>query len=187
LHELEKIWANFEAVKYIGRSKSIGVSNFPVAYLQHIVKTGRVKPAVNQISLNPYNYTSQKPILDYCAIHNIAIEAYSSLAPLTSYPGGPVDTPIAAAAKRLGITPAQVIFKWIRSKGAAVVTTSSNKQHLREYLAIEEIPPLTEEEIIAIDAAGARGPPQDLHLYITKILVTLLSLVLVLDHIRSNY
>ena len=42
--------------------------------------------------------------------------------PITQYPGGPVDKPVAAAAKRLGATPAQVIMSWVHSKGVVVVT-----------------------------------------------------------------
>jgi aryl-alcohol dehydrogenase-like predicted oxidoreductase len=33
-----------------------------------------------------------------------------------------VDAPVAAAAKRLGITPTQVILLWVKSKGVVIVT-----------------------------------------------------------------
>ena len=42
---------------------------------------------------------------------------------ITTYPGGPVDLPVAKAAKRLGITPTQVIFLWVQAKGAVIVTS----------------------------------------------------------------
>lgn len=42
--------------------------------------------------------------------------------PITRYPGGPVDEPVNAAAKRLGATPTQVILSWVRSKGVVIVT-----------------------------------------------------------------
>jgi diketogulonate reductase-like aldo/keto reductase len=80
-------------------------------------------------------------MLEYAAKHGIVIQAYSSLmfaplpsfyisdlnlshfcSPITKYPGGPVDAPINAAAKRLGATPTQVIMSWVRSKGVAIVT-----------------------------------------------------------------
>ncbi|KAF5333990.1 hypothetical protein D9758_017525 [Tetrapyrgos nigripes] len=102
-----------------------------------------------------------KPIINYCQENGIVVEAYSSLAPITTYPGGPVDIPITAAALRLGITPTQVIFLWVRAKGAVIVTTTSNKERMKEYLAVNDLPPtsLTHEEIAAIDHAGANGPP----------------------------
>ncbi|KAF5308974.1 hypothetical protein D9758_018486 [Tetrapyrgos nigripes] len=102
-----------------------------------------------------------KPIINYCQENGIVVEAYSSLAPITTYPGGPVDIPITAAALRLGITPTQVIFLWVRAKGAVIVTTTSSKERMKEYLAVNDLPPtsLTHEEIAAIDHAGANGPP----------------------------
>ena len=42
--------------------------------------------------------------------------------PITRYPGGPVDKPVQAAAKRLGATPTQVLLLWVRSKGVSIVT-----------------------------------------------------------------
>ncbi|KAF7348286.1 Aldo/keto reductase [Mycena sanguinolenta] len=152
-------WKQFEKIKDDGLAKSIGVSNFNVEQLQSLVKTARIVPAVNQISLNPYNYAQKKALLEYSAKHGIVTEAYSSLAPITQFPGGPVDVPIAAAAKRLGITPTQVIQLWVKSKGIVIVTTSSSKAHLEEYMAVGDLPPLTDDEIAAIDAAGAKGPP----------------------------
>lgn len=156
---LESTWRDFEQVKKTGQAKSIGVSNFNLSTLQKLVKIAHIKPAVNQIFFNPYNYSENKDLLEYSARHGIVTEAYSALTPITRYPGGPVDAPVNAAAKRLNATPAQVILSWVRSKGVAIVTTSSSREHLEEYLSVAELPSLTEEEISAIDQAGSRGPP----------------------------
>ncbi|RXW19770.1 hypothetical protein EST38_g6097 [Candolleomyces aberdarensis] len=152
-------WTEFEKIREEGLAKSIGVSNFGVEELQTLLKQAKVIPAVNQIRFHPYNYTQLKPLLEYQATHGIITEAYGSLAAITTYPGGPVDAPIKQAADRLGITPTQVIFLWVKAKGAVIVTTSSNKRHLEEYLAVGDLPPLTPEEIEEIDKAGAKGPP----------------------------
>ncbi|KAJ7451650.1 NADP-dependent oxidoreductase domain-containing protein [Mycena latifolia] len=157
--DFESGWKQFERIKDDGLAKSIGVSNFNLEQLQRLVKSARILPAVNQISFNPYNYAQSKELLAYSAKHGIVTEAYSSLAPITKTPGGPVDAPVAAAAKRLGITPTQVILLWVKSKGVVIVTTSSSKAHLEEYMAVGDLPPLTDEEIAAIDEAGAKGPP----------------------------
>ncbi|KAK7048634.1 Aldo/keto reductase [Favolaschia claudopus] len=157
--DLEAAWKQFERIKDDGLAKSIGVSNFSLEQLQSVVKTARILPAVHQISFNPYNYAQNKALLEYSAKHGIVTEAYSSLAPITKYPGGPVDAPVAAAAKRLGITPTQVILLWVKSKGVVIVTTSRTKSRLEEYIEVGDLPPLTDDEIAAIDAAGAKGPP----------------------------
>lgn len=39
-------------------------------------------------------------------------------------------------------------------------STSSKKERLQEYLAVEYLAPLTDEEIFAIEEAGAKGPPR---------------------------
>ncbi|KAL1762170.1 NADP-dependent oxidoreductase domain-containing protein [Schizophyllum commune] len=140
-------------------SRSIGVSNFEVEHFKTIFSVARIIPAVNQIHLHPYNYAESKPVLDFCASHKIVVEAYSSLDPITKYPGGPVDAPLAAAAAKRNATSVQALFLWVRAKGVVIVTTSSTRSHMEEYLAISELEPLTAEEVAAIDEAGAKGPP----------------------------
>ncbi|KAF9262869.1 Aldo/keto reductase [Marasmius fiardii PR-910] len=162
--DVETAWREFEKVKQDGLAKSIGVSNANLGDLKRLLKTARIPPTVNQIELHPYNYYEQKPVMDYCASKNIVIEAYSSLIPIRRYPGGAVDKPLKKAAKRLGATPTQVLFLWVKAKGAIIVTTSSTKAHLEEYLAVGDLPSLTAEEIAAIDEAGAKGPPSDFQL-----------------------
>ncbi|KAF5343239.1 hypothetical protein D9758_013402 [Tetrapyrgos nigripes] len=124
--DIKEAWKEMERLKEEGLTRSIGVSNYEVKHLRDTLKVAKVKPAVNQISLNPYNYAEMRPIIDYCQENGIVVEAYSSLAPITTYPGGPVDIPITAAALRLGITPTQVIFLWVRAKGAVIVTPKPN-------------------------------------------------------------
>ncbi|KAI0763567.1 Aldo/keto reductase [Trametes elegans] len=169
LKDVAKDWQTFENIKETGLSKSIGVSNFNLEQLQNLIKVAKIKPAVNQILFHPYNYAQHKELLEYSTKHGIITEAYSSLQPITRYPGGPVDKPVKAAAKRLNATPVQVLLAWVRSKGVAIVTTSSSKDHLKEYLEVADLPSLTDEEIAAIDEAGAKGPPsailRNLYLY----------------------
>ncbi|KIO23259.1 hypothetical protein M407DRAFT_214936 [Tulasnella calospora MUT 4182] len=151
-------WEQFEAVAQEGLAKSIGVSNFTKPDLEELMSSAKLTPAVNQIQLNPYTLAQQQPVIDLCRKHGIVIEAYSPLRLITRYPGGPVDEPVRKAAERLNATPVQVLLAWVRSKGAVVVTTSSKAERLQEYLAAGDLPPLTNEEIAAIDEAGRQGP-----------------------------
>jgi len=73
-----------------------------------------------------------------------------------------VDPVVSTIAARLNASAAQVLLKWVRAKGVVNVTTSSKRQRLAEYLAVEDLPPLTPDEIAAIDAAGAKGPPSSI-------------------------
>ncbi|EKM51540.1 uncharacterized protein PHACADRAFT_261742 [Phanerochaete carnosa HHB-10118-sp] len=164
-----KVWSQFEKFKEAGYAKSIGVSNFQLDQLKSLLTVANIVPAVNQIFLNPYNFAENKALLEFSKKHGIVTEAYSSLAPITRYPGGPVDEPVNAAAKRLGAMPTQVILSWVRSKGVAIVTTSSTKAHMKEYLDTADLPPLTEEEIAAIDEAGKNGPPSELRVLLYRL------------------
>ncbi|KAJ7161831.1 Aldo/keto reductase [Mycena crocata] len=150
-------WKEFEAIKENGLSKSIGVSNFTLEELQQLINTALVRPAINQIEFHPYNYARQKALVEWSSQNGIVTAAYSTLSSITKFAGGPVDAPIAEVAKRLASSPAQVILSWARAKGVIIVTTTGSKERLSEYLAVADLPPLTEAEIAAIDDAGAKG------------------------------
>ncbi|KAH0835547.1 Aldo keto reductase [Lanmaoa asiatica] len=154
--DIPTAWAKMEKVKEAGLARSIGVSNFDEKDLEILLASAKIKPAVNQILLHPYVYRRQLPILEYAAKHGIVIEAYSALIPITHQPGGPLDAPLGDIASRLGATTDQVLLAWTKAKGAVVVTTSSKKTRLEGYLAAGDIE-LTQQDIDAIDAAGALG------------------------------
>ncbi|KAF9479131.1 Aldo/keto reductase [Pholiota conissans] len=159
--DIPTAWAEMEGLKNAGLVKSIGVSNFSVEDTKTLLKSAKIPPAVNQILLQPYNYAEQTSLLEFSAQQGITIEAYSPLLPVTTYPGGPVDVPVKAAAKRLGVTEDQVLLAWAKAKGAVVLTSSSKKQRLEGYIAAGDLV-LTADEIKAIDEAGAKGPPSKL-------------------------
>ncbi|KAJ7752575.1 Aldo/keto reductase [Mycena metata] len=156
--DIPTAWKEMEEIKEQGLVKSIGVSNFEVSDLAILLASAKVQPVANQILLHPYVYARQLPILEYAAKHKIVIEAYSALIPVTSLPGGPVDAPVKAIADRLGVSNDQVLLAWTKAKGAVVVTTSSKKERLLGYINAGDLA-LTEDDIAAIDAAGAKGPP----------------------------
>ncbi|KAF7326705.1 Aldo/keto reductase [Mycena sanguinolenta] len=158
-NDLDSVWREFEAIQEAGLAKSIGVSNFTLKPLQSLVRNARVIPAVNQIEFHPYNWAQNKEMVEWSTEQGILTAGYSSLTSITKYPGGPVDAPVAAAAARHGISPTQVLLLWARAKGVVIVTTTSNKGRLEEYLATGDLPPLSPEEVAAIDEAGAQGPP----------------------------
>jgi len=68
--------------------------------------------------------------------HTVAYRALSNKIPISSpthdwfpllrsitrFPGGPVDAVLNKAARRLNATPAQIIFLWVKAKGAVIVT-----------------------------------------------------------------
>lgn len=75
----------FHPLLRLGRS--IGVSNFNETVLAEVLKTARIKPAVNQIKYHAYNVDDQAKTVALCREHGILVEAYSALTPITSMPG----------------------------------------------------------------------------------------------------
>ncbi|KAF8129833.1 Aldo/keto reductase [Boletus edulis] len=154
--DIPTAWAKMEKIKEAGLARSIGVSNFDEKDLEVLLASAKIKPDVNQILLHPYVYRRQLPILEYAARHDIVIEAYSALIPITHEPGGPLDAPLNGIASRLGATTDQVLLAWTKAKGAVVITSSNSKARLQGYLTAGDIE-LTQKDIDAIDAAGAMG------------------------------
>ena len=91
-------------------------SSFSTSDLHTLLSSCNVKPVVNQILLHPYVIASTTPLLEYMAAQHIFAEGYSTLIPLTSRPGGPVDVPVESIAKRRGIKPEQVLLAWSKAK-----------------------------------------------------------------------
>ena len=91
-----------------GLAKNIGVSNFRIADLELIFKTSKVKPVVNQIEFHPY--LQQPKLCKFLADHEIRVQGYSPLVPLTAKPEGPLSPVLEKIAAKKGKTTAQVIF-----------------------------------------------------------------------------
>lgn len=61
----------------LGKTKSIGVSNFSSEQVDRIVEIARIKPVTNQVELHVYN--QQRELEEALKKHNITLTAYSSL------------------------------------------------------------------------------------------------------------
>jgi len=154
--DIPTVWSQMEKVQADGLAKSIGVSNFNVPQLETLLASAKIKPVANQILFHPYVLESQAPIVEFGNKNGIVSEAYSVLIPITRQPGGPVDTPVQEAARRLDAQSEQVLLAWAKAKGVVVVTSSTKKERLEGYLAAGDFE-LTDDEIAAIDAAGIIG------------------------------
>jgi len=158
---IKESWPRLEALVKSGQTKGVGISNFTLSDVKTLLHSGEkgpeIKPVVNQIELHPYNWHESKANVEFCQKHGIAIEAYSPLKPLTTYPGGPLDKPLKKIAERLNAKPEQVLLAWVKAKGAIALTTSTRKERLSDYVTAGDLE-LTHDDIKAIEKAGAKGP-----------------------------
>ncbi|WP_431954257.1 aldo/keto reductase [Actinacidiphila sp. bgisy167] len=148
-------WRALEKIHADGRARTIGVSNFPVAQLQHLFDESGVVPVVNQIELHPN--LPQAELRAFHAAHGIATEAWSPL----GQGRGLLDEPaLAAVAAKHGRTPAQVVLRWHLQLGNVVIPKSVTPSRIRENLDVFGFE-LDGEDMAAIDAldnGGRLGP-----------------------------
>ena len=105
-------------------------------------------------------YLTQDDVREFCAEHQIAIEAWSPLAR-----GGELLTTrtIGAIAERTGKTPAQVVLRWHIERGDIVFPKSVTPARIRENIDIFDFE-LSGEDVEAISALNRderTGPDPD--------------------------
>lgn len=74
-HDHLATWKDMEALLQAGKTKSIGVCNYSVPYLKHLLANAKVVPAVNQIENHPL--LPQQEVIDFSKSNGIHIMAYS--------------------------------------------------------------------------------------------------------------
>ena len=150
-------WQTLEEFYRDGRARSIGVSNFQPHHLRRIHQECEITPAVDQIEVNPY--LTQDDVREFCAEHQIAIEAWSPLAR-----GNALDDPtVDDIARRYGKTPAQVILRWHIERGDILFPKSVTPERIRENIDIFDFE-LSGEDVGAISALNRddrTGPNPD--------------------------
>ncbi|GAA5932428.1 aldo/keto reductase [Sporobolomyces koalae] len=128
-----------------GKLKSIGVSNFSEKHLEQLRQAGLETPAVNQIELHPY--LQQKPIVEYCKAHDIAVEAYCPI-----MRGEHFDDPVLQKlAKKHEATVAQILIRWSLQKGYIPLPKSDTPGRIQENFDVSGID-LSNEDMTQLDS-----------------------------------
>ncbi|WP_059104829.1 aldo/keto reductase [Shouchella shacheensis] len=128
-----------------GRVKAIGVCNFEIEHLQRLLDECEVKPVLNQVECHPY--FAQNELKDFCAKHDIFVEAWS---PLDQ--GGDVlkDEDVKTIAEAHGKTNAQVVLRWHLQNNTIVIPKSVTPSRIEENFDVFDFE-LTAEEMKIID------------------------------------
>ncbi|KAM5351951.1 hypothetical protein ACJ41O_004674 [Fusarium nematophilum] len=150
--ELQQRWAELEQLKEAGRAKSIGVSNFLQEHLEIVLKTAKIKPAINQIEYHPY--LQHGDLVDFHKKNNIAVASYGPLTPLVTAKGGPVDGLYTRLAEKYGVTESEVGLRWVIDQDIIALTTSSKVERLQGYLSKLPKFKLAPEEVAEISKLG---------------------------------
>jgi len=150
-------WKALEEFYREGRARSIGVSNFQPHHLRRLHTETEIRPAVDQIEVNPY--LTQDDVRSFCAEHEIAVEAWSPIAR-----GNALQDPtIEAIARKYGKTTAQTILRWHIERGDIIFPKSVTVGRIKENIDIFDFE-LSGEDVEAISALNRNqrtGPDPD--------------------------
>jgi len=138
-------WRAMEALHDRGVVRQLGASNLTRAQLEQLLKLARVRPAVVQNRC--YARTGwDLAVRAICRTHAIAYQGFSLLTANRAELQRPV---LDAIARRIGATPAQVVFAFALRANMTPLTGTSSEQHMREDLAAQELA-LTDADVVAI-------------------------------------
>lgn len=150
--DLQKKWADMEAIQASGRAKTIGVSNFLQKDLEIILETAKVIPAINQIEYHPY--LQHGNLIEFMKEHKIAASAYGPLTAVTKT-DGPLDPIYKGLARKYGVTPGEIALRWCIDQGVVALTTSAKEDRLKAYQKVAQFK-LTPKEVEEIKEVGSK-------------------------------
>lgn len=144
--EYVSTWKTFEHLLASGKTRSIGVSNFKPAHLEHLFSETSVRPVCNQIQLNPR--ITRPEHVEFGRAHQIVTVAWSPIGQGSDLLQDPTLTAIAAKYNK---TTAQVILRWNIEIGIVTIPKSANPTRIAQNIDIFDFA-LTADEVAAISA-----------------------------------
>lgn len=120
-------WKALEKLYADGRVRAIGVSNFQIHHLEHLLQDAKTKPTVNQVEYHPR--LSQRPLLKFCKEQGIQMEAWSPLMQGKELLAHDLLTELA---DKYGKSPAQIILRWDIQHGVVTIPKSVTPARIRE-------------------------------------------------------
>jgi len=153
--DIKDTWKQMEAVLKTDKVRSIGVSNFSQAKLEHILTTAEIVPAVDQLEIHVYN--PQHKLMEFLRSKGITPQAYSPLgssnSPLLT------DSDVVDIAKHHNLQPADVLLGYLLAKGMVVLPKSVTPSRITANLAgaIKGLKTLTKADVERLDGLAAAG------------------------------
>jgi 2,5-diketo-D-gluconate reductase B len=149
--EVSLEWAlnEFAKLRAQGKTRTIGVSNFPTAVLRQALAIAGDLVA-NQVEYHPY--LNQRALLDLMRERDLVLIAHSPLAR-----GAVLNDPVLQEiAQRRHSSAAQIALRWlVQQERVVAIPGAQNVEQLRENLKVLDFT-LTQDEMAAISAL-ARG------------------------------
>ncbi len=150
---VRETWEAMENLVEKGLVKAIGVANFTCPMLVDLLTYTKIKPAMNQIELHPYN--QQTKLIDFCHYQNIAVTAYSPLGSpgnTKTRVGQPIlleDAKVIEIAKNYKKSPAQILIRWAIQRGTVVIPKSVTPENIKNNFEVFDFE-LSKDEMEAL-------------------------------------
>ena len=138
-------WKAMEELYERGRIRAIGVSNFLLHHLKHLLENSRIKPMVNQIEFHPE--LMQPDLLKFCQDNQIQVEAWRPI-----MEGKVNDIPVfQALSLKYQKSPVQIMLRWDIQKGVVTIPKSVTPERIIHNADIFDFE-LSPEDMAKIDS-----------------------------------
>ena len=144
------VWAVMEEYYRAGETKMIGISNVQADQLQELCEKASVKPMVVQNRCYA-RMGWDKEVREICKSQGIVYQGFSLLTANQDILRGPLLWDIA---KRVGANPLQLIFRFALEIGMRPITGTTNKEHMKDDLAILDKFELSAKDVNEIKLIG---------------------------------
>ncbi|ETO23949.1 hypothetical protein RFI_13210 [Reticulomyxa filosa] len=139
-YPLESTWKAMEHCVELGLTKHIGLSNFNSKQILHIIKNGKIRPAVLQCESHPY--MTQEKLIKFCKDEGITFTAYSPLGS-RDRPWAKSDDPslfddsyLKDIAKAKNTSIANILIRYQVQRGVTVLPKSTHKDRIKSNLEV---------------------------------------------------
>lgn len=123
-----------------GYIRSIGVSNFQIHHLEHLLKYVKIKPVTNQVELHPG--LSQVGLVDYCKKNDIVVTSYGPF-----MKGEAFKMPyINELSLKYNKTKAQICIRYLIDRGIIAIPKSIHNDRIKENFNVFDFK-LTPDEV----------------------------------------
>lgn len=121
-----EVWRAMEELQNNNKVRAIGISNFQIHHIEHLLETAAIVPMMNQVELHPH--LPQYNLQEFCSEYGIALTAYGQFAKGNL----DEDETLKEIAKKYNKSVRQVMIKWVNQRMIFTIPKSVNEVRIRE-------------------------------------------------------
>ncbi|XP_023942407.1 aldo-keto reductase AKR2E4-like [Bicyclus anynana] len=162
-YDILDIWKGMEDCKRLGLARSIGVSNFNSSHINRILRYSKIRPAVNEIEVNPTR--TNLDLVAYCQSEGIVVMGYAPFGFLVPRPNSNItgipptfeDPILVKMARKYGKETSQINLRYQVNRNIIPIPRSQNMTHISLNLNLFDFD-LTQKEVYTINEFNRNLP-----------------------------